>query len=484
MIARFPRFPASAPAHGRLAFGLVLLLALGEQAAAGDLLAIPAAIDGYPTNVGLLVLGHSTSAQGGYPAKLETTLRANALGLDGRHYVVVRAITGGDGGFLWSRLAVPPEDLAYDRVRASSGVGASPSPQWCEDAAGTRWSCRRAKLDEVLTGSFPIPPSGTCADPSVTNSCRAPATMSCTWYDRTLPLAANPVTAVLSPHDCLAHMDYRLVLVQDTTNRSWPVDDFDADGGVDSADLWPAARIRPEALPCGGGSGVVGGFVDWTCDGTLDAADAPQEVYADWLETLADALLGAPAEVAADWVLFGHKPLEMGQCLLYPAAERPTCLADPHAVRSPAAIAATSDRPFDHFYVPTVYWEQQSLVSLLARPARDSRILHRDRGDGLAMWRRSAACYTVGLVPADWRIPPAVPGRPGAITADDAELDAGASANADATGCMVGDHVHHNEAGGWMMADVWYAGLAAHLFAEVFADELEGGTTDAWNGGP
>jgi hypothetical protein len=460
------------------------LLALGGRGATAEVLPIPATIGGYPTNVGLLVLGHSTSAQGGYPAKLEAALRANALGEDGRHYQVVRAITAGDGGFLWSRLAVPPGDPAYERVRASSGVGASPSPQWCEDAAGTRWSCRRAKLDEVLSGSFPIPATGSCADPGVAVGCRAPATIVCTWYDRTQPLGANPVTAQLSPHDCLARMDYRLALVQDTTNRSWPVDDFDANGAVDGDDLWPASRVRPEALPCGAGSGVVDGFVDWNCDGALDWEDAPHEVYADWLETLAQALLAAPGTVGADWVLFGHKPLEMGQCSLYPEAERPACLADPHAVRSPAAIAATPDRPFDHFYVPTVYWEQAGLAALFARPGLDARIRHRDGGDGLALWRRSEACYTTGLVPSDWRIPAAVPGRPGTVAADDTEVDGGPTADANGVGCMVTDHIHHNEIGGWMMADAWYAGLARQLLAVLFDDGFEGGSASPWSERP
>src|SRR5690606_26034366 len=149
----------SASVHA-LAAAAALALAVPGVVPAGGFLEIPRTIDGYPTNVGLLVLGHSTSAQGGYPAKLASALNADAHGLDGRHYVVVNAVTGGDGGLLWSLLSVAAGDPRYDRVRASIGVGVSPVPQWCEDAAGTRWSCRRARLAEVITGDFPIPPTG------------------------------------------------------------------------------------------------------------------------------------------------------------------------------------------------------------------------------------------------------------------------------------------------------------------------------------
>ena len=84
--------------------GLVLALACAPSAFAGGSLGIPTTIDGYPTNVGLLVLGHSTSAQGDYPAKLAAALNDPGNAADGRNYVVLRAVTGGDGGFLWSRL--------------------------------------------------------------------------------------------------------------------------------------------------------------------------------------------------------------------------------------------------------------------------------------------------------------------------------------------------------------------------------------------
>jgi hypothetical protein len=462
--------------------GAVAALALSTSgaASAGGFLDIPRTIDGYPTNVGLLILGHSTSAQGGYPAKLASALNADALGLDGRHYVVVNAVTGGDGGLLWSLLSVAPGDLRYERVRASIGVGVSPVPQWCEDATGTRWSCRRARLAEVTSGDFPIPASGTCADPTVASGCRPAAALPCTWYDRTLPLGENPVTESLSPAECWQRMDWRVALVQDTTNRSWPVDDSDRDGDVDGDDRWAVSRIRPEALPCGGGSGVVSGFVDWDCDGALGAGDSARDVYAGWLEALAADLLAAPVG-AVDFVVLGHKPLELGQCTLYPESERPTCLANPHAIRTPEQIAATPDRPFDHYWVPTVAWERAALDRLFASPDLDPRILAATPGDSAAMWERSERCYVDGLTVADWSIADSVPGRPDAVAADDSESDGGGSPTSGTVGCMSSDHIHHIEAGGWMMADVWYGGLAPRLFLGVFADGFESGDAGRWS---
>src|SRR5437899_1905473 len=89
---------------------------------------------GQPIDVGLLILGHSTSTAGDWPGKLALAL--NQRTSDGRNYVVFRAITHGDGGFLWSRLAVPPGDMQYARVQASAQ-----GTQWCEDpATGVRYS--------------------------------------------------------------------------------------------------------------------------------------------------------------------------------------------------------------------------------------------------------------------------------------------------------------------------------------------------------
>lgn len=74
---------------GRLGAGnllLCLLLLTPFSATAGGSLGIPDTIDGYPSNVGLVILGHSTSAQGAYPAKLVSALNHAAHTADGRHY--------------------------------------------------------------------------------------------------------------------------------------------------------------------------------------------------------------------------------------------------------------------------------------------------------------------------------------------------------------------------------------------------------------
>jgi hypothetical protein len=219
--------------------------------------------------------------------------------------------------------------------------------------------------------------------------------------------------------------------------------------------------------------------VDWNCNLALDAGDAAVDVYAGWLRQLADDLLDATryGDAALDAVLVSQKPVEMGQCQLWPLAERTVCNADRHALRSPAQIEATPDRPLDHYYLPTVYWEYRAIETLFALPGLDARILANSPGEAKAMWERSAHCYATGIAVDDWRIPASVPGRSASIGADDSELDTG-TPDADAVGCMVADHVHHNDAGGWMMADVWYAGLAAPLWTgvpdRVFAHGFEG----------
>ena len=449
---------------------LVVLLGLARPAAAGGSLGIPTHIDGYPTNVGLLVLGHSTSAAGDYPAKLAAALNDPGNVADGRHYMVVRAITGGDGGFLWSRLSVPPSDVQYDRVQASAGPTAM-GVQWCADAASLRWSCRRARLEAILTGTNALPTTGSCGQPSIQNGCapgNAPqATIACTWYDRSLPLSQNPITQSLSYHECWTRMDYHLALVQDTTNRSWPVDDYDGNGRVDEGDRWPSSRIPPAAWPCGGTGGVVAGTIDWNCDGAITAADGAHRNAIEWLRRLSLDLLDASryGAAAAEHVFVMPKPVEMGQCNLYPPSEQAICNANRHAIRTAAQIASTPGRPLDHYYVPTVYWEHRLVEDFLIftdRDGADPRI-HPLAPGARALWDRSARCYAQGLGSSDWTIPAAVPGRPTVVAADDSETDGGASPNAATVGCMVADHIHHNDAGGWMMADVWYAGLLPFL---------------------
>lgn len=462
---------------GRRLLACACALAPTWAAATGSL-GIPDQIDGYPTNVGFMVLGHSTSAQGQYPAKLVAALNHASHTEDARHYVAFNAITGGDGGLLWSLISVAPGDLRYARATASQAVGESPNPQWCESADAQRWSCRRAKVEQLLLGSNPIPASGSCADVTVTNSCRLPNLSACIWYDRTRPLNENPVTQQLSPHDCWLKMDYRIALIQDTSNRSWPVDDYNGDGLVDASDPWIASRIRARALPCPASSGVVGTAVDWNCNLGVDAGDSAAATYAGWLRSLSTQLVDGSRYGAStlDFVFISVKPVEMGQCNLWAAPESTTCQGNPHALRTPAQIAATPSRPFDHFYVPTVYWEHRVIEMLFADPLLDPRIHAMTPGQPAAMLTRSANCYANGQAGTDWSIPAAVPNRPTVVTPDDSETD-GAGGNADSTGCMVGDHVHHNDNGGWLMADVWFAGLAEPLWAgspeAVFASGFE-----------
>lgn len=385
--------------------------------------------EGMPIDVGLIVLGHSTSAQGDYPEKL-----ARALSADGRSYVVFRAITGGDGGFLWTQLAFAPTDPSYARVTASQA-----GTQYCEDTSGTRWSCRRRRLEWSLTGRDPAPPE--CAN---VGPCGPARIERCVWHEGGRRLEEANVAFDV----CLRRMDVKLALVQDTTNRSFPVDDRQGDGRVDDTDYFDARLVPAQAHACPQSQGRIGDSIDWNCDGRLGPEDAARRVYAGWLEKLAKDLLSFPG-AGISHVFFGHKPVELGRCSLHYPGE--SCRN--HDARTP-----TPSRPFDRFYLPTVYWEHVALDVLFASPTLDPRV-HRATVDPLAMWEASAACYTQGM--ATFTLPPSS-GRPTTIAADDSETD-GAGGDADTAGCMVGDHVHHNDAGGFMMADVWYSGLGPRL---------------------
>lgn len=373
-------------------------------------------------------------------------------------------------------------DPSYQRITASQGVGESAQPQWCEAADSTRFTCRRAKMEQLLTGINPIPATGSCADTTVSSGCQQPASISCTWYDRTLPLAQNPVTQALSPYACLQKMDYRLALIQDTSNRSWPIDDSDGNGQLNDADPWLSpAILRSRALPCPGSSGVIGNQVDWDCNQAIDHRDASVRVYSAWLRDLATQLLDSSryGALAMNAVLLTQKPVEMGQCQLWPDAERATCNSARHAIRNSAQIQATPSRPLDHYYVPTVYWEHRVIEQVFAEPGLDPRIIAAAPGDPDALWVRSAQCYALGQSALDWMIPTAVPGRPVTIAADDSEVD-GTGGTADSAGCMISDHVHHNELGGWMIADFWYRALSGPLWLglpdPLFADAFEAST--------
>lgn len=410
----------------------VLLTASPAPAAERASLNIPRQVNGHRTNVGLLILGHSTSDQGDYPQKLVAALNANAT--DGRHYQVFELITGGDGGFLWSQAKFPPGDLQFNRVAGSNAA------QWCTDSSGNRWSARRLRVDRAL-GGIADPTGGAC-----TNT--APANISCTYYDST------GIHTTSGWRTCWQRMDVTLALIQDTTNRSWPIDDFNGDGQVNSGDFWPASRIADAAEPCTNGrSGVVNGNIDWTCDGALNGADAAHVVYATWLERFSLALLNNYGVDGVDHVFVTQKPLEFGaSCPNYPVSEQANCRL--HNTR-----VSTLSRPFDHFYNPLVYWEWRSVQQLTTKVGLDPRI-HLGEIELKRMHLRSDDCYDVGIT--TWSIP-ASAGRPASIAADDSEFQGGQEVDAENVGCMRSDHIHHNNAGGWLMADVWYEGLTPYL---------------------
>jgi hypothetical protein len=382
--------------------------------------------DGQPLDVGLLVLGHSTSLQGDWPGKL--ALAREAIG-DPRRYVVFQASTPSDGGFLWTIESAAPGDRAYARFLAS------PVNQYCEDAAARRWSCRRTRLVRLLSGREPAPPE--CD--AEASGCAPARIATCVWHDAEGEHRAPDVDA----HECWTRMDVRIALVQDTTNRSWPLGDYDGDGDVDDDDMWPVARVRDMAGACPEGGGEIDGLVDFDCSGSLDADDAPVRNYTAWLRALALDLLDGFAGDGVDYVYLSHKPVERG-CVGSGAC-------DPHAIRAP-----TPSAPFDHHFSSAVYWEYRALEDLFVDPSLDPRIRPAS-ADVRAMWDASARCYATGW--SEWMIDVSA-GRPVAIEADDIEDDMEDSAS---VGCMLADHIHHNDAGGWLMADVWYRGLAEIL---------------------
>jgi hypothetical protein len=152
----------------------------------------------------------------------------NTDAADGRNYVVLRAITNGDGGFLWSQLRFDPGDLQYDRVQGSM------PQQFCQDNSGTRWSCRRLALERGITGLQPTPPE--CAPPS--NTCVPQGGITCVWHEN-----GQRFQQFTSFTTCWRRMDVHLALVQDTTNRSFAVDDNTGDGRVDENDFFLASDV-------------------------------------------------------------------------------------------------------------------------------------------------------------------------------------------------------------------------------------------------
>ncbi len=388
---------------------------------------------GDPVDVGFMVLGHSTSGQGDWPGKFAEAVNGDPN--DGRNYVVFRAIKNGDGGFLWTRLSIPPGDPQYNRVLTSD------TDQYCEDNAGVRWSCRRLRLERSLGTPEPAPPE--CAPPN--NTCTPRAT-DCVWHE-----GGVRNEQALDFNACWEKMDVRLAVIQDSSNRSTPVDDFDRDGDVDDQDYFLASDMPAEAVPCPASSGVIGEALDWNCDGVLDAADASRNIYGGWFAELTDDLLNDYGALGPEHVFIIHKPVTNFACGYYES--EPQC--DDHTLRTP-----TPSRPFDHYYLPTVYWEHVAVEAYFQRDDRDPRVHRATPNNITELWERSARCYAQGIGPADWRIPAAWTSRPESIPADDTEDD---ETNAEQIGCMRFDHRHHTDNGGWMMADVWYAGLRPYL---------------------
>lgn len=468
---------------------------------AGQSLGIPKVdVYGQPIDVGLIVLGHSTSQYGDWPAKLVTSL--NQRTTDRRNYQVFKAITGGDGGFLWTQSRFQSQDTQYNRVQASAQKltqASGTENQWCQDNTGVRWSCRRTKLDRVL-GIDQLPAEcRSSTTPSEPYRCAvesASTTMLCKWHEN----GGAVQRASLTIQQCWAKMDVRIALVQDTTNRSWPMDDYTADGVVNANDFFKPLKIKSTAaLPCKGTSGVLPlnvspalQSVDWNCDGALSAADSVSLVYAGWLKKLADDLVdinqhgNTPlyGNMTVDHVFFTQKPVEMftatGQAC---SATFPGETCSLHDMRDRSRNNA---RPFDRFYQPSVYWEYRALETLAAMPTLNTTRIHLVTDtDVRRMWNRSAECYSAGIT-SGWSIPLSV-GRPSIIKADITEDDsitvlppttdptyaAKSAVFPDNVGCMLSDHIHHNSrdsrdltapaGGGWMMADVWYGGLLSYL---------------------
>ena len=61
---------------------------------------------GDPIDVGFMVVGHSTSEQGDWPAKFVEAVNGDLN--DGRNYVKFPMIKNGDGGLLWTQLSFAP----------------------------------------------------------------------------------------------------------------------------------------------------------------------------------------------------------------------------------------------------------------------------------------------------------------------------------------------------------------------------------------
>ncbi|VAW69394.1 hypothetical protein MNBD_GAMMA10-770 [hydrothermal vent metagenome] len=420
---------------GRRYYFFLMMLLSSAVNAAGTLGIDITDRSGDPIDVGLLFIGHSTSKVGGYPDKLVSTL--NFVRSDGRNYVAFDGQSAGDGGFYWSQMLARQNSIQYQRMQAREG-------QYCEDGRSRRWSCRRLKIDRSITGADRA--GSACCSASVPTP-----VASCVWHENGVRHEALNVEF----KTCWERMDIHIALVQDSTSRSFPVNDYTGEGIVDVADFIPADIVDSVVLPCSGlaPSGVVNGLLDWNCDGRITANDSAPRRYSKWLKILGKTLIN---RYGLDYVVYSMKPVETAGCRFFNG----TCIRGQtsHGIHVP-----TASEPFNRFYKPSVYWEYRGFEEF-ATTNRDERMMLLHPGNVRRMWQRSAECYTRGL--STWSIPANVPydfPRPTVIEADDSEVDNGAGANADIKGCNLADHRHHNDNGGWMMADVWYQGLKWRL---------------------
>ncbi|OYW65173.1 MAG: hypothetical protein B7Y26_04945 [Hydrogenophilales bacterium 16-64-46] len=435
--------------------GITVLMLLGICAgrgmAAETPLGIPALTDGYPTDVGLIIIGHSTSATGDYPAKLARTL--NSTTSDGRNYVVLPVIGRGDGGFLWSKTKIMPEDVLYNRITASEeGV------QWEQTSDGARWSCRRLELDRALG----------IAEETTACGDSQPEVVRCKYHDADGPQFGE------TWEECLQNMDVRIALVQDTSNRSWPIDDYNENGRVSPDDYFVADRVGDtdamvdHACPPGYESTGVLPYatrsdtvqaVDWNCDNNLsNIGDSAIRLAARWLVDLATHLRAN----RTDYVFFTQKPMEMtGSTACDKFFPGENCANGLHESRLPSDI--TPSRPMTGYYLPSVYWEHRVMETLANMATFDATRMFLINPDNTQyMWQQSVACYETGLVSANWAIPATLPPFQRTFSGDTGETDVWGGDSA-SRGCMAEDHVHHNTKGGWLMADVWYRGLLPYL---------------------
>jgi hypothetical protein len=370
-----------------------------------DSIVVPKTVDGRPARIGILVLGHSTSspANGDYAGKVAKALEIEAG--DGRTFKVWRTTVCCGGGITWSKPFFTKNEPEF-HLTGDKGGGNT-----CE-SGGVKWNCRRAALDTFLGGK----PYPSCCD------------------------ASN----VPPRRDEWLATDFRIALIQDTAQRRWQVFDHTGDGKVDESDYFKPRG--DETLPafCGGKTGLVNGHVDFDCDGKLTPADSGVSLYAGWMKNVAHAMLRDFGPAGVHHVFVSPKPMETSG----------------RGVDESVVVTPTPSKPFNHPYLPYTFWEYRAVEHLLALPDVDPRVHMVFPGRARAMHDFSVKCFETGLKTADFAMPAALAiGRPASIEPDIME---GKTAT-EAAGCYKPDEVHHNDNGGWMMADIWWSGIRYYL---------------------